>query len=145
MIEVCTLKRIIFLTVFAVGACLIILTLDGILEHDNDRSKQNSSEGCWEREIFEVKEACSPCTEFERASKHIPVCVQSKYKELVSCTISGDVYRRCDNNDEAHKFWIFEASMIVLGAISASTVILRQRHLDRKMFDKIQQQVSVGV
>lgn len=141
------MKRIIFLTVFLIGACLIILTLDGILsEHDGNSSKQNSSEeDCWERETFEIKEKCAPCTEFERASKHIPVCVQSKYKEVVTCTISGDAYRRCDNDSEAHKFWIFEGCVLIVGLMSSFTVVLRQKHLDRKMFDKIQQQVSVGV
>ncbi|XP_065289173.1 uncharacterized protein JTBR isoform X1 [Dermacentor albipictus] len=168
MIEVCSLKRIIFLTVFLIGnlvfhivcfpneilvcfcfvdsACLMILTLESILsDHDSDRNGSNSSEGCWEREEYVVKQKCMPCTEFERASKHLPICIQSKYKELVTCRNSGDVYRRCDNEKEGQHFWIFEGSMLVTGLLSSLSVVLRQKHLDRKMIERIQQQVAAGV
>ncbi|KAK8775602.1 hypothetical protein V5799_031051 [Amblyomma americanum] len=146
MIEVCSLKRIIFLTVFLIGACLMILTLESILsDHDGDRNGSNSSEGCWEREDYIIKQKCVPCTEFERASKHLPICIQSKYRELVTCKNSGDVYRRCDNEREGQHFWIFEGSMLVMGLLSSLSVVLRQRHLDRKVMERIQQQVAAGV
>lgn len=146
MIEVCSLKRIIFLTVFLIGACLMILTLESILsDHDSDRNGSNSSEGCWEREEYVVKQKCVPCTEFERASKHLPICIQSKYKELVQCKNSGDAYRRCDNEKEGQHFWIFEGSMLAVGLVSSLSVVLRQKHLDRKMMERIQQQVAAGV
>ncbi|KAM7285969.1 protein JTB [Ixodes scapularis] len=146
MIEVCSLKRIIFLTVFLIGACLMILTLESILsDHDGNHNMSNSSEGCWEREDYVVKQKCVPCTEFERASKHLPVCIQSKYKELVTCKASGDAYRKCENENEAQRFWIFEGSVLVTGLFSSLSVVFRRKHLDRKMMERIQQQVAAGV
>lgn len=146
MIEICSLKRIIFLTVFLIGACLMILTLESVLsDHDGNQSARNSSEGCWEREQYVIKQKCVPCTEFEKVSGHLPLCIQSKYKELVSCKTSGDVYRKCDAEREGHRFWIFEGGMLVTGIFSSLSVILRQKHLDRKMLERIQQQVAAGV
>ncbi|KAL3201571.1 hypothetical protein MRX96_012604 [Rhipicephalus microplus] len=147
MIEVCSLKRIIFLTVFLIGACLMILTLESILsDHDSDRNGSNSSEGCWEKEEYVVKQKCMPCTEFERGQASTSqYAFQSKYKELVTCKSSGDVYRRCDNEKEGQRFWVFEGSMLVTGLLSSLSVVLRQKHLDRKMIERIQQQVAAGV
>ncbi|KAH8040625.1 hypothetical protein HPB51_011940 [Rhipicephalus microplus] len=171
MIEVCSLKRIIFLTVFLIGtvpgimcfpreiavvfiarcvasyfessdsACLMILTLESILsDHDSDRNGSNSSEGCWEKEEYVVKQKCTALhriREGKQAPPNMhPVQVQrtSHLQEL-----------RCDNEKEGQHFWIFEGSMLVTGLLSSLSVVLRQKHLDRKMIERIQQQVAAGV
>ncbi|EEC01604.1 transmembrane protein, putative [Ixodes scapularis] len=146
MIEVCSLKRIIFLTVFLIGACLMILTLESILsDHDGNHNMSNSSEGCWEREDYVVKQKCVPCTEFERVcAARLVAPGQTRWYEVAANKQIKDVCS-CENENEAQRFWIFEGSVLVTGLFSSLSVVFRRKHLDRKMMERIQQQVAAGV
>lgn len=55
------------------------------------------------------------------------------------------IRHRCENENEAQRFWIFEGSVLVTGLFSSLSVVFRRKHLDRKMMERIQQQVAAGV
>ncbi|XP_013774153.1 protein JTB-like isoform X1 [Limulus polyphemus] len=154
MIELFTFRQMLVSIVILVCSCILILALESMLTPDHKKRQRNlhkeinnSLSTCWQTEEFEVKEECTPCTEFEKVSGNIPACAQSGFKELISCKTSGNYYRSCERVPwiEERNFWIFEGMMLAVGFVSAAMVVLRQKHLDRKMIERIQKQVSAGV
>ncbi|RWS08500.1 zinc finger protein 236-like protein [Dinothrombium tinctorium] len=148
--------------------CVVVVILEGILtdsekkpipqtnivfnglEHSNEETSAKSEKqenakkrDCWLTEHYTVKESCSPCTEFEKASKHLPACVPTGYKELVTCAKSGDFMRSCDLGPK--HFWYFEIVMIFFSLFGAFAVNLRQKQLNRKMIEKLKRQLNNGV
>lgn len=145
MIESISLRKLIFLTLFLIFACLLILTLEGFLvETTTNHTAVQQEKGCWDEETFVIKQPCTPCTDFDKRSKHIHACVTSNYKELVTCAKSGDTYRPCSDSELLH-FYKFELLTWLLGSISSAFVIMRRRTLDKRMLQRIQQQVAAGV
>ncbi|PRD28216.1 UNVERIFIED_CONTAM: hypothetical protein NCL1_33102 [Trichonephila clavipes] len=66
---------------------------------------------------------------------------------MVSCKVSGEVYRSCDKVLwlEERNFFIFESCMTCFSIIGAMIVSFRQKQLDQRMMMRIQQQISAGV
>lgn len=85
-IDLCLhLFEITHLIPYLCSACLMILTLESVLsDHDGNQSARNSSEGCWEREQYVIKQKCVPCTEFEKV---LVSCLLQLCVTLGSCAI----------------------------------------------------------
>lgn len=144
MIESMSVRKLIFCTIFLIFACLFILTLEGILVESTTNHTVVSEKGCWDDEDFVIKKPCTPCSDFEKRSQHIAACVSSGYKELLKCSKSGEVYRSCSDSELLH-FYKFEMLTWLLGGLSSAFVIFRKRTLDKRMLQRIQQQVAAGV
>lgn len=67
------------------------------------------------------------------------------YKEKVRCATSGDALRSCERVLwlEERRFWTLEITCLVLGLVSSTFVMWRQRLLERQAMHKIQQQINV--
>ncbi|XP_022657269.1 protein JTB-like isoform X2 [Varroa destructor] len=143
MIESISLRKLIFVTLFLIFACLLILTLEGFLVETTSNHTVAHEKGCWDEEDFAIKQPCTPCTDFDKKSKHILACVTSNYKELVTCAKSGDRFRPCSDSELLH-FYRFELLTWLLGGLSSAFVILRRRTLDKRMLQRIQQQVAAA-
>ena len=99
---------------------------------------------CWKHEKYEVIDDCSPCTAFEIKSKSKGVCIFTHNKEILRCTESGEiVIRSCDRVAwlDEKKFWTFQFSLSLIGTLSAGVSFLRQKSLNRKTMQKIQNQM----
>lgn len=146
MIESVSLKKLIFLTLFLIVTCVVILTLEGILieSSSNHTVPHKPERGCWDTEEFFIKHECTPCSDFDKKSQHIEACNKSSYKELVSCSKSGEVYRTCSDSSTLH-FYKFELITWMLGGLSSLFVVYRKRVLDKRMLQRIQAQVAAGV
>lgn len=146
MIESVSLKKLILITILLIIACVLFLTLEGFLIEttSNHTLSHKLEKGCWDSEDFVIKQPCTPCTDFDQKSKHIFACVHSKYKELVTCAKSGDVYRSCSNH-ATYMFYKFEMMTWLLGGMSSAFLVYRKRALDKRMVQRIQAQVAAGV
>ncbi|TGZ66786.1 hypothetical protein CRM22_005126 [Opisthorchis felineus] len=49
------------------------------------------------------------------------------------------------NFDAFRRFFIFLAALVLLGSITYAIIRLRQRHLDRKLLQKVNRQIAAGV
>ncbi|KFM69441.1 Protein JTB, partial [Stegodyphus mimosarum] len=155
MIEFCTFRRMVIFIIGLIITSLIVLTIESFLtpsngkylHHPGSREENKSTAPCWQNEDYFIKQHCAPCSEFEKVSRHLPACVPTGFKEMVSCKISGDVYRSCDKVLwlEERNFFIFESCMACFGIIGAIIVSFRQKQLDQRMMQRIQQQISAGV
>ncbi|KAG8200974.1 hypothetical protein JTE90_021438 [Oedothorax gibbosus] len=116
-------------------------------EHPGGQGENTSSAPCWQNEDYSIKQSCAPCSQFEKVSKHLPACVLTGFKEIVSCKVSGEVYRSCDKVQwlDERNFFIFESCMACLSIVGAMVVTFRQKQLDKRMLMRIQQQISAGV
>ncbi|XP_054719757.1 protein JTB-like [Uloborus diversus] len=155
MIEFCTFRRMVIFIICLIATSLIVLTVESFLtpsngkylQDPNNQGENSSNAPCWQNEDYFVKQHCAPCSEFEKVSKHLPACDATGFKEMVSCKVSGDVYRSCDKVLwlEERNFFIFESCMAVFGLLGAVVVSIRQKQLDQRMMLRIQQQISSGV
>ncbi|XP_015925441.1 protein JTB [Parasteatoda tepidariorum] len=154
MIEFCTFRRMVIFIVCLAFSSLVVLAVESYLTPTNEKYPQNNSLSenisgapCWQIEDYFIKQHCAPCSDFEKVSRHLPACVSTGYKEMVSCKVSGDVYRSCDKVLwlEERNFFIFESCMVCLSIVSAAVTSFRQKQLDQRMMMRIQQQISAGV
>ncbi|GFQ66731.1 protein JTB [Trichonephila clavipes] len=155
MIEFCTFRRMVLFIIGLIVTSLVVLAIESFLtpsngkypEHPGGQGENTSSAPCWQNEDYVVKQHCAPCSEFEKVSRHLPACVLTGFKEMVSCKVSGEVYRSCDKVLwlEERNFFIFESCMTCFSIIGAMIVSFRQKQLDQRMMMRIQQQISAGV
>ena len=95
---------------------------------------------CWKHESFTIESKCAPCSAKERL---LPACIVTGYKEHLRCTLSGDVFRSCDNVTSI--FWVFQFFMICLSVVFNFYVKKRQSYLNRLVLERIEKQVASGV
>ncbi|XP_061615973.1 protein JTB isoform X4 [Phyllopteryx taeniolatus] len=96
---------------------------------------------CWLLEEFVVTAECSQCDAFQTTR---PACGQTGYVEKVNCTKSNrDEYKSCRSAvTEERLFWKFEGVVLSVTALSAVSVVLRQRRLDRLASEKVRRQIE---
>lgn len=157
MIELCSKKRML-LSIAGLGlvsVLIIILESKHLRAHEVDiheshpilKEKMKPEHKCWQTQEFSVVEKCHTCTKEEIFNHQPVVCVAKGNKEKVRCSSGNETYRACQKVEaiEERKFWIFETVMFFTGCASASLVVLRQKQLDHKMYQRIQRQIAAGV
>ncbi|KAG1652900.1 Protein JTB [Nymphon striatum] len=138
-----------------IGITVLIVIFENHYTSENDairhRKKISSNnvteKGCWLKEMFTIDEECIPCTQFQMASKHLPACNRTGFKEAGTCEKSGSFDRSCDKIPwvEERTFWTFEGVITIIGLLSSLVVKVRQKQLDKKFLERIQKQVAAGV
>lgn len=153
MIEKCTKKRMLISVALLIGLSVAIVLLEHHLTqsshytshfHANYSGNQTGTQ-CWLTEKITVLEDCHPCTEFEKNSQSVGSCVATGYKEKVRCETSGDTSRSCERVLwlEERRFWTLEIVSLVLGLVSSTFVMWRQRLLERQSMQKLQKQINI--
>ncbi|XP_015786170.1 protein JTB [Tetranychus urticae] len=161
MIELLSSRKMIVGVIILIIMCILIVILEGILTESElkplpqrlpvskgDSSFAsligNSTEYCWLFEDYSVVEDCGPCTDFEKAAKHLPICEQTGFKKLVNCSKTGKVYISCAPST-AKKFWIFLLIMLSMSLLGALSVKSRIKYLERRMTERMQNKIDCGV
>ncbi|XP_051926210.1 protein JTB isoform X1 [Hippocampus zosterae] len=113
-----------------------------LLAEDKPAAAKVSVAPCWLLEEFVVTVECSQCDAFQTKTR--PACGHTGYMEKVNCTKSNrDEYKSCRSAVmEERLFWKFEAAMLSVTALSAVSVVLRQRRLDRLASEKVRRQIE---
>ncbi|XP_037120155.1 protein JTB isoform X1 [Syngnathus acus] len=113
-----------------------------LLAEDKLSAVKVSITPCWLLEDFVVTTECSQCDAFQAKTR--PACGRTGYVEKVNCTKSNrDEYKSCRSAImEERLFWKFEAAVLSVTALSAVSVVLRQRRLDRLASEKVRRQIE---
>ncbi|CAH1796127.1 unnamed protein product [Owenia fusiformis] len=158
MIEFCTKKRMLISIIVLIVISILVLIIESSVSTSTDMKNMtdppdetsnrsnNKDYNCAEHEPFTIIEECTICSKFEIMS-NASVCLSTGFREKIHCTVSKkEVSRSCSNTRKKERdFWTFELLMILLGAVSYGSVFMRQKHLDKRLMDKVHQQIAAGV
>ncbi|XP_046404123.1 protein JTB [Ischnura elegans] len=153
MIESCSKRRMLLAVTFLGGLTLLVLVVESHWTNGTKKAypethtRNTSLSSCWLKEDYEIVEPCHLCNAFEINSLSVPACLQTHYKEVINCNVSGKVQRSCDRVAwiEERNFWIFEGLMLVFGSVSITAVFTRQKILDHRVLRRLQRQLASGV
>ncbi|KAF6022687.1 Jtb [Bugula neritina] len=161
MIEVCTVRRMVF-TIIVLGIVTIISVIietkyepkNRSIKNGNPKSKEgvlehsaSSNQGSGQCPTWPPKDSpCKACKVWDQ-HKNNHTCSETGYITEVRCSDSKTITLSCEppKHIRQRSFWVHEALWLLAGIISFIFVHMRRSALDQKLLDKVNKQIASGV
>uniref|UniRef100_A0A5S6QYS0 Uncharacterized protein n=1 Tax=Trichuris muris TaxID=70415 RepID=A0A5S6QYS0_TRIMR len=106
---------------------------------------QVHSENCWTVEKFDVLEACTPCSDFDKIASAKFCGPSSRFYEKVNCSKTGEVYRSCyPSRDRTRNFIVLWVLSLVSSLVFSFLVKRRSDYLYDRLQNRIRKQFEVN-